>query len=385
MQPLAAVDRVGQCGSCGAPLRAEEVALHRIDPHSDAADELLCAACAPAPPGPFPPGTGPAALPALAAASDEDFTPALLSRSRTRDRVKRLTGSSRAARAQGPRASLLQLGLDNVRVSASWAPTAGTAAVEAGGAGGEVAEDEAEGGEAGEKPVEWNPRGEGAAEAGSTLLASLSLGRESPVGQMASALGWGSVDSLWESGEMPAAAAMLLEGATSDSEPDEPPAGDLPGLCIPAAEPAAEGRQAGAALLESVGSVDAPGPAGGAAAHEAAGGPGGLGAFCAALLANANLSQSAAPLPAGARQTAAPAAGLDAGLFDIEAPAGGRGADGLTALALTWNLHGAVPAESLQPLLRPGAYDVYAVGSQVGPGRIVRPHSRLKPDSLECL
>ena len=63
MQPLAAVDRVGQCGSCGAPLRAEEVALHRIDPHSDAADELLCAACAPAPLGPFPPGTGPAAEP----------------------------------------------------------------------------------------------------------------------------------------------------------------------------------------------------------------------------------------------------------------------------------------------------------------------------------
>jgi hypothetical protein len=154
---------------------------------------------------------------------------------------------------------------------------------------------------------------------------------------------------------MPAAAAMLLQSAISDSESDELPAGDLPGLYVPAAEPAVEGRQASASLLESVGSVDAPGPVGGAAAHEDDGGSG-LGAYCAALLANANLSQSVAPLLAGARQTEAAAR---------------RGVDGLTVLALTWNLHGAVPAESLQPLLRPGAYDVYAVGSQVGAGRIV--------------
>ena len=36
----------------------QEVELHQIDPHSDAVDELLCAACAPTPPGPFPPSTG---------------------------------------------------------------------------------------------------------------------------------------------------------------------------------------------------------------------------------------------------------------------------------------------------------------------------------------
>jgi hypothetical protein len=49
----AAADAAGPCSGCGLLLWEEAVVLRRVDPHSDAADELLCAACGPGPPGAF--------------------------------------------------------------------------------------------------------------------------------------------------------------------------------------------------------------------------------------------------------------------------------------------------------------------------------------------